>query len=142
MEHQNVDTRLISEISGTCVIIRSKIRHHKSGRISTSTYQSNFHCGGLGPLTITGVYCPPRFDNKEAQYSQLLGNRFLAAGDFMIKVVKTTSASISTRHREIPDRAYKYPHSKFFQRKAKSENNVKLQELQSHIRSKHLSRSC
>jgi hypothetical protein len=58
----------------------------------------------IGELTIAAIYCPPRYNNKNTGYTNLLktlGNRFLAGGDFNAKNTNWGSRITTTKGREL-----------------------------------------
>lgn len=75
---------------GVCVIIKSKIKHYEAEKFQQTNIQATSVVveDWSGPLTISAVYCPPRFANKESHYSQLfntLNRRFFIGGDYNAK---------------------------------------------------------
>jgi len=74
----------------TGILIRERIKHHFHQRFATNYSQaaSIKVQSGNGNLTIAAVYCPPRFTISQGQFMDfynLLGDRFIAAGDYNAK---------------------------------------------------------
>lgn len=75
---------------GTAIIIRRGILHHELRKhkykhlMATSV---SVQCSS-GPITISAIYCPPRFALKEEAFDKFfasLGSKFLVGGDFNAK---------------------------------------------------------
>lgn len=91
---------------GTAVIIRSSIKHHeickhiKDYLQSTSVVVEDWR----GPLVISAVYCPPKHAIKKQEFEEffnMLGPRFIAAGDYNAKHHYWGSRLVTPRGREL-----------------------------------------
>jgi hypothetical protein len=76
--------------AGTAIIIRKDIKHHELAKYETDYIQAtNISIEDWnGSMTISAIYCPPRYAIKKEQYSEFINtlrNRFLAGGDFNAK---------------------------------------------------------
>ena len=75
---------------GTAILIRNKIRHYCLEDFSKDYLQATtIHIDCIiGSLTLSSVYCPPRFKilkDQFEEYFEKLGNKFLACGDYNAK---------------------------------------------------------
>lgn len=75
---------------GATVIIRRNLKHHQLKSIEEADIQAATVIieDWIGPLAVSAVYCPPNYrPNKNAFINlfRLLGNRFLAGGDYNAK---------------------------------------------------------
>lgn len=91
---------------GTCVIIRSKIKHHETDKFQQEHIQATSIVveDWLGSFNITAIYCPPKYANKESHYSHFfstLGNRFFVGGDYNAKHPFWGSRLTSPKGREL-----------------------------------------
>lgn len=91
---------------GTAVLIKSKIKHHEVDKYQKDNIQATNIVieDWNGPFIISAVYCPPKFTNKEEQYSHFfttLGTRFLAGGDYNAKHQHWGSRLATPKGREL-----------------------------------------
>jgi hypothetical protein len=86
---------------GSAIIIKQSIKHHELAKYSLNNIQATSVT--IGELTIAAIYCPPRYNNKHTDYTNLLtlGNRFLAGGDFNAKNTNWGSRITTTKGREL-----------------------------------------
>ncbi|XP_017473031.1 PREDICTED: RNA-directed DNA polymerase from mobile element jockey-like [Rhagoletis zephyria] len=75
---------------GTGILVRNRIKHHHLTGIAENYLQATSICVQTkqGDITLSAVYCPPRFTITEKQFMDFfssLGERFLAAGDYNAK---------------------------------------------------------
>uniref|UniRef100_A0A034VFD2 Putative RNA-directed DNA polymerase from transposon X-element n=1 Tax=Bactrocera dorsalis TaxID=27457 RepID=A0A034VFD2_BACDO len=75
---------------GTGILIRSRIKHHSLTGTAENYLQATSICVQTkqGDITLSAVYCPPRFPITEKQFIDFfssLGECFLAAGDYNAK---------------------------------------------------------
>lgn len=91
---------------GTAVIIKNSIKHNVMNKFQTPHIQAtsvNIE-DRRGSLTISAIYCPPRYTIKEEQFQDFfatLGNRFLAGGDYNAKHQQWGSRLATTKGREL-----------------------------------------
>lgn len=132
LKNQNIDIMLISEThfsdnsyikipeyivyntnhpdgtarGGTAIIIKKIIRHHEIPKFeqrhlqATSVVVEEWN----GPITISAIYCPPRYIIKKEQFQQFfktLGQRFIAGGDYNAKHQQWGSRLSTTKGREL-----------------------------------------
>lgn len=91
---------------GTGILIKSRIKHHSLECFSQNYLQATsiFLDGVNGGLTLTSVYCPPRFSVSKIQFENFfktLGNRFLACGDYNAKHTYWGSRLINPKGRQL-----------------------------------------
>ncbi|KAK7791607.1 hypothetical protein R5R35_008138 [Gryllus longicercus] len=75
---------------GTAVIIRKTVKHHELTEYKTEEIQATsvMITENGRPLTLTAVYCPPKHQITEDQFTtflKTLGRRFIAGGDYNAK---------------------------------------------------------
>lgn len=91
---------------GTGILIKSRIRHFALEEYSKNYLQATslsvvFHGSNI---TLSAIYCPPRFSITSAQFSDFfatLGEKFLAAGDYNAKHTYWGSRLITPRGRQL-----------------------------------------
>lgn len=92
--------------AGSAVIVKENILHHEEFKYEEKEIQAvaieiktkRF------PLTISSVYCPPRYNLKKEQYKSLLdilGDRFVIGGDFNAKNSYWGSRLTNTKGKEL-----------------------------------------
>lgn len=91
---------------GSAVIIKENMQHYEEPsyisekmQVSAVTIKTNRY-----PLTIAGIYCPPRHAIKKEEYYDLfacLGNRFIIGGDLNAKNTHWGSRLTTTKGREL-----------------------------------------
>lgn len=91
---------------GTGILIRRRIRHDVLNGFSTEYLQATSIriYDQSAPLTLSAIYCPPRFAVKSEQFMDFfntLGGHFLAAGDYNAKHTHWGSRLISPRGRQL-----------------------------------------
>ena len=91
---------------GSAIVIKNNIKHHVINEYRTEKIQATTVVveEWSGPLTISAVYCPPKHATKQdefEQYLKILGNRFIAGGDFNAKHPQWGSRLISSKGREL-----------------------------------------
>lgn len=91
---------------GSAVFIRSNIKHHiLQGYCKNYIQATNIVITDwISDITISALYCPPRFTIKEMEFSnffQSLGNRFIAGGDYNAKHTFWGSRLVLPRGREL-----------------------------------------
>jgi len=90
---------------GSAIVIKNNIKHHVINEYRTEKIQATtVVMEWSGPLTISAVYCPPKHATKQdefEQYLKILGNRFIAGGDFNAKHPQWGSRLISPKGREL-----------------------------------------
>lgn len=75
---------------GTGVLVRRRLKHHFIGSYEQNNLQATSICVQTckKDLTLSAVYCPPRFILSEAEFLNFfktLGDKFIAAGDYNAK---------------------------------------------------------
>jgi hypothetical protein len=91
---------------GTAVIIKQTLLHNEQAKYELANIQATSVAiaDNMGGLTLTAVYCPPRHNNKQEDYTKLfktLGNRFLIGGDYNAKNTQWGSRITTTKGREL-----------------------------------------
>lgn len=92
--------------AGTAIIIKNTIKHHELLKYREPQLQATSIVveDWLGPLTISAVYCPPRYNNKQQNYEHYfhtLGDRFISGGDYNAKHTHWGSRITTTKGREM-----------------------------------------
>jgi exonuclease III len=92
--------------AGTAILVRQTIRHHELRGFRKPFLQTTTIKMFLLPyeLTIPCVYCPPRHNIKEQQFTEFfrkLGPKFLAGGDYNSKNKLWGSRLTTTKGREL-----------------------------------------
>ena len=132
MKKQNIDVMLVSEThltnrynfyisgysfhstnhpdgkahGGTGILIRNRIRHYALDEFSKDYLQAtsiHLECFS-GGLTLSSVYCPPRFSMTKEKFEEFfntLGDRFLACGDYNAKHTYWGSRLMNPRGRQL-----------------------------------------
>jgi len=91
---------------GSGIQIRERIKRHFHQRFATNYLQATSIKvqSGNGNLTIAAVYCPPRFTIFEGQFMDfynLLGERFISAGDYNAKHTHWGSRLVTPKGRQL-----------------------------------------
>lgn len=91
---------------GTAIIIKNNIKHHESPKHEQDFLQATTVVveDWNGPITISAIYCPPRHNinrDKFYQFFSMLGNKFIAGGDYNAKNQVWGSRLTTTRGREL-----------------------------------------
>ena len=85
----------------TTIIIKNGTKHHTLEHLQATSVTIG---DWLGPLTIAAVYCPPKHAVKAEQFLNfftILGQRFLAGGDYNAKHCHWGSRLTTPKGREI-----------------------------------------
>lgn len=91
---------------GTAILIKNRIKHfpmqgYCTDYLQATTIQLEEYVNGL---TVSAIYCPPRFNIDEQQYKQFfstLDAKFIAAGDFNAKHTHWGSRLITPKGRKL-----------------------------------------
>lgn len=99
--------------AGTSILIRSNIKHHLLRSYQTPHIQATSIVvqDGQGPLTLTSIYCPPRYNIKREQFDHIfesLSGRVIIGGDWNAKHSQWGSRLTVTRGRELKESIDKY----------------------------------
>lgn len=91
---------------GSAVLIKNTIRHYELPNFQQNDIQASSVVieDWMGSLTISSVYCPPRFNISDRRFSEFfrsLGPRFLAGGDYNAKHVMWGSRLANPRGRSL-----------------------------------------
>jgi hypothetical protein len=91
---------------GTAVIIKTGIKNNLHDHYNLDHLQATSVVieDWIGPLTLVAVYCPPKYNTKAEQYQRffdILGQRFLAGGDYNAKHPQWGSRLTTPRGREL-----------------------------------------
>lgn len=91
---------------GTAIIIKNTVKHHEAqGYRHEHIQATNIVVQEINRnITISSVYCPPKYKLKKQQladYFDILGHRFISAGDFNAKNKHWGSRLDTTRGREL-----------------------------------------
>jgi endonuclease/exonuclease/phosphatase family metal-dependent hydrolase len=91
---------------GSAVIIKHSIQHYERAKYELPNIQATSVtiADKTSELTVAAVYCPPRHNNKQEDFTKLfktLGNRFLIGGDLNAKNTLWGSRITSTKGREL-----------------------------------------
>jgi exonuclease III len=89
---------------GSAVIIRKTIKHHEIDKHNQPYLQATSVIveDWSGPITISAVYCPPKFVIQQYEFEsfyKMLGNRFIAGGDYNAKHTQWGSRLTTTKGR-------------------------------------------
>ena len=91
---------------GTGILIRNRIKHYTLEKFSKNYLQATSICleCGVGDLTLSSIYCPPRFSVIKEQFEEFfntLGDRFLACGDYNAKHTYWGSRLMNPKGRQL-----------------------------------------
>lgn len=91
---------------GTAIIIRQNLKHYILEEFKKDYLQATTVCVNdtLGQVTISAVYCPPKYNNKKEHfenYLKSLGSKYIAGGDWNSKHTIWGSRLITTKGREL-----------------------------------------
>lgn len=91
---------------GSAVIIKENIYHYEEHKSEEEEIQAVAVCVKTKycPVTISAIYCPPRYSLKVDQYRTFLkglGNRFILGGDFNAKNTYWGSRLTTTKGKEL-----------------------------------------
>lgn len=91
---------------GAAIIIRSSLKHHEIDKHYKDYLQATSIVveDWRGPIVFSAVYCPPKHRIKKREFEEfynMLGQRFIAAGDYNAKHYHWGSRLITSRGREL-----------------------------------------
>lgn len=91
---------------GSGILIKNRIKHHVNNEY-TKEYIHSISITiteTTGSLTVSSIYCPPKYSITEQQFTiflQSLGSRFIAAGDYNAKHTHWGSRLVTTRGKNL-----------------------------------------
>ena len=96
---------------GSGIFIKQNIQHYENFKIQTEKVQITTTTIKTKkyPITISSIYCPPRYNLKECEFTEIiknLGNRFIIGGDFNAKHTNWGSRLITTKGTELQKAIY------------------------------------
>jgi hypothetical protein len=92
---------------GSAVIIRDTIKHYEEEKCATHDIQAATSVTTVTTkqtLTVSAIYCPPRYSIHTDQYFELfrkLNGRFIIGGDFNVKCTHWGSRLITSKGRQL-----------------------------------------